>query len=240
MEGVERLSTGIPGLDKIIGGGFPRGTNILVCGGSGTGKTIFCTQFLIAGMEQYSEPAIFITLEERTADLRDEMLSLGWNLAEYEKNGKLIIIDATTSPLSVGKEFSIGGDFDIDSLVIEIHKASSRIGAKRLVVDSLPAMQLALESPLEFRRGLFRLSSLLLEVGLTSLMTTESVEPYLVSRYGVEEFVTRGVIILSLIEEGSDFKRFLRVRKMRGTTHSLRNIPFEILKGQGIVLYIAK
>jgi KaiC/GvpD/RAD55 family RecA-like ATPase len=61
----------------------------------------------------------------------------------------------------------------------------------------------------------------------------------MVSRYGIEEFVARGVIVLSLEEEASDMRRFLRVRKMRGVEHSLRNIPFEITK-DGIVLYVAK
>jgi len=238
---VRRVATGIPGLDKVLDGGFPKSTNILVCGSSGTGKTVFCTQFLCAGIEQYNEPGIFITLEERPPDLREEMLSLGWNLAEYEQSGKLIIVDAASSRINLPsrEEFRIGEGFDVDSLVLEIHRASTKIDAKRLVLDSIPALELKVDEPSEFRKILFRLSSLLLEIGVTSLLTTESVEPFLVSRYGIEEFVARGVIILSLEEEGSELKRFLRVRKMRGTRHSLRNIPFEITK-DGIVLYIAK
>lgn len=238
---MERVSTGIPGLDKVIGGGFPRGTNILVCGSSGTGKTIFCTQFLMAGIREQNEPGIFVTLEERASDLEEEMLSLGWDLTEYERNEKLIVLDAA-SRLNVpsDKEFRMGEGFDLDGLVLEVHRAASRIGAKRLVLDSIPALELKIAGPSEFRRALFRMSSLLLEIGMTSLLTTESTEPGLVSRYGIEEFVTRGVVVLSLEEEASDLKRFLRVLKMRGTMHSLRNIPFEIVKGQGIVLYVAK
>lgn len=237
---MERVTTGIPGLDQIIGGGYPRGTNILVCGSSGTGKTIFCTQFLHAGVLN-GEPGIFITLEERTSDLREEMLSLGWNLAEHEQNGELVIIDASSSRINLpsGEEFRMGGDFDVDSLVLEIHRAATKIDAKRLVLDSIPSLELKIDMLSEFRKALFRLSSLLLEIGITSLMTTESVEPFMVSRYGIEEFVARGVIVLSLEEEASDMRRFLRVRKMRGVEHSLRNIPFEITK-DGIVLYVAK
>ena len=237
---MERVTTGISGLDELTGGGFPRGTNILVSGSSGTGKTIFCTQFLVAGIEK-GEPGILITLEERTSDLREEMMPLGWDLATYEKDGKLVIIDASSSRINLpsAEEFRLGTDFDIDSLVLEIHRASTKIDAKRLVLDSIPALELKINGPAEFRKALFRLSSLLLEIGLTSLMTTENVEPFMVSRYGIEEFVARGVIALSLEEEASDLRRFLRVRKMRGTQHSLRNIPFEITK-DGIVLYVAK
>lgn len=237
---MERITTGIPGLDAVIEGGFPKGTNILVCGSSGTGKTIFCTQFLHAGILK-NEPGIFITLEERTSDLREEMLSLGWDLTTFERNGSLIVIDAASSRINLpsSEEFRLGEGFDVDSLVLEIHRASTKIGAKRLVIDSIPALELKVDQPSEFRKILFRLSSLLLEIGVTSLLTTESAEPFLISRYGIEEFVTRGVIVLSLEEEGTDLKRFLRVRKMRGTSHSLRNIPFEIAKN-GIVLYIAK
>ena len=237
---VERVNTGIPGLDEIIGGGFPKGTNILVCGSSGTGKTIFCTQFLQAGILN-REPGIFITLEERTTDLREEMLSLGWDLAQYERSGELIIIDAASSRINLPstEEFRMGGGFDIDALVLEIHRAATKVDAKRLVIDSIPALELKINEPAEFRKALFRLSSLLLEIGLTSLMTTESIDPFMISRYGIEEFVARGVIILSLEEETADLRRFLRVRKMRGTSHLLRSIPFEITKN-GIVLYVTK
>ncbi len=239
---VDRVSTGISGLDKIIGGGYPRGTNILVCGSSGTGKTIFCTQFLHHGITEHDEPGIFITLEERTRDLREEMLGLGWNLAEHEQNEKLIMIDAAVSHVRMSgeDEFRIQEGFDIDALVLDIHRAATKVGAKRLVLDSVPALQLKLSEDIVFRKALFRLSSLLLEIGLTSLMTTESAEPFSISRYGIEEFLTRGIIMLSLEEDVSDLKRFLRVRKMRGTMHSLKNIPFEIVKDKGIVLYVAK
>lgn len=239
---MERVSTGIPGLDEILGGGYPKGTNVLVCGASGTGKTIFCMQFLREGITARQEGGIFITLEERTPDLREEMLSLGWDLAEHEKNGNLVIVDAASSRINLPStdEFKMGSGFDIDSLILEVHRVTTKINAKRLVLDSIPALELKINEPSEFRKTLFRLSSLLLEIGITSLMTTESAEPYLISRYGIEEFVSRGVIVLSLEEEASDLKRFLRVRKMRGTKHSLRNLSFDIVVKEGIVLYIAK
>ncbi|MBU7018381.1 MAG: ATPase [Theionarchaea archaeon] len=237
---LERAKTGIPGLDEIIGGGYPQGTTILVCGGSGTGKTIFCTQFLHSGIIEQNEPGIFVTLEERPSDLREEMLSLGWDLAEHERNDDLIIIDgASLKTLMSPCEYALSEGFNVDNLVFEIYKGARKINAKRLVIDSLPGLELRFGELSEFRKALSRLSFMLLELGITSLMTTESVDPSLVSRYGIEEFVVRGVIILSLEEEGFQLKRFLRVRKMRGTMHSLKSIPFEITE-KGAVLYLVK
>jgi KaiC/GvpD/RAD55 family RecA-like ATPase len=116
----------------------------------------------VAGIEK-GEPGIFITLEERTSDLREEMLPLGWDLATHEKDGSLVIIDASSSRINLpsAEEFRLGTDFDIDSLVLEIHRASTKIDAKRLVLDSIPALELKINGPAEFRKALFRLSSLL-------------------------------------------------------------------------------
>ena len=238
---VERVRTGIPGLDEITGGGYPQGATILVCGGSGTGKTIFCTQFLHSGITEYNEPGIFVTLEERPSDLREEMLSLGWDLEEHERHGDLIIIDGASLKTLMPPygRYSLSEGFNVDTLVFEIYKAARKINAKRLVIDSLPGLELKFSELSEFRQALSRLSFLLLEFGITSLMTTESVDPSLFSRYGIEEFVVRGVIILSLEEEGLQLRRFCRVRKMRGTVHSLKSIPFEITD-KGAVLYLVK
>ena len=237
---LERTKTGIPGLDEITGGGYPQGATILVCGGSGTGKTIFCTQFLHSGITEQNEPGIFVTLEERPSDLREEMLSLGWDLAEHERNNDLIIVDgASLKTFMPPYEYSLNEGFSVDNVVFEIYKAARKINAKRLVIDSLPGLELRFNGLSEFRQALSRLSFLLLELDITSLMTTESVDPSFISRYGIEEFIAKGVIVLSLEEDGPQLKRFLRVRKMRGTVHSLRSIPFEITE-KGAVLYLVK
>jgi KaiC/GvpD/RAD55 family RecA-like ATPase len=233
-----RTATGIFGLDKILGGGYPRGTTVLVSGSSGTGKTIFCSQFLHSGIKEQQEPGIFISLEERASDIFEQMLSLGWDLEEHVQNGKLIIIDAgflKTRALSARRD--VVESFDVDAFIQSICNASIKIGAKRVVIDSIPAMGLQSERASEFRMIFSRMSTFLLNLGLTCLITTECPEFPSISRYGIEEFVARGVIILSMKKESSELKRFLRVRKMRGIAHSMRNIPFEITEG-GIVLYL--
>ena len=73
----ERVKTGIPGLDGILHGGFIPGSNVLVSGGAGTGKTIFCMQFLYSGAMKYGDNGVFVTLEERPKELRHEATRFG-------------------------------------------------------------------------------------------------------------------------------------------------------------------
>jgi KaiC/GvpD/RAD55 family RecA-like ATPase len=97
-----------------------------------------------------------------------------------------------------------------------------------LVIDSLPALELRVTDTEQIRNIIYRLSALLLEIKVTSLLTTESVHPDMISRYGVEDFICRGVIMLDLEERGTDLKRTLRVRKMREINHTMKKINFEI------------
>jgi KaiC/GvpD/RAD55 family RecA-like ATPase len=233
-----RVKTGVKGLDEIIGGGYPEGTNILVTGGTGTGKTIFCAQFLYMGAKFYNETGIIVTLEERPEDFRKEMIGFGWDFQKLEDENKIIIIDAATSRSGIhAKErHTMPKGFDIDALITEIYKAAKKIDAKRVVIDSIPSLELRVLEQSQIRKAIYRLASLLLEIGVTSLITTESKDDKRLSRYGVEEFVSRGVIIFSLEEKGLDLKRNLRIRKMRETKHTMRNIPFEI-QDEGIVIF---
>ncbi len=234
---MERIKTGIPGLDEILGGGIPQGTNVLIVGGTGTGKTIFCSQFLYKGVEDYNQNGIFVTLEERAEDLRREMMKFGWDFAKYEKENRLAIIDGTSAKLrkrAVKEKYSLIG-MDIDALIIEINRISKEINAKRVVIDSIPSLGLNLDSEKEVRRSIYRLSALLLEIGVTSFVTTETLDGGF-SRYGVEEFVSRGVIKMDIVERENKFVRTIYVRKMRETDFAMEKYPFGI-ESDGIKIY---
>jgi KaiC/GvpD/RAD55 family RecA-like ATPase len=234
---MEKIKTGIPGLDEILGGGVPSGTNVLVVGGTGTGKTILCSQFLYKGVEEYNQNGIFVTLEERAEDLRREMLSFGWDFARYEQQNKLAIIDGSSVKLrkrEVTEKYTLVG-MDIDALIIEINRVCKEINAERVVIDSIPSLGLNLDTEREIRKAIYRLSTLLLEIGVTSFMTTETLGGEF-SRYGVEEFVSRGVIKMEIVERETKFVRTIYVRKMRETSFIMEKYPFGIEK-DGIKIY---
>ena len=88
-----RISTGIPGLDPLLGGGFPACKSYLVTGEPGTGKSIFCMQFMLNGLLG-GEKAVYVTVDEKPADIVEEANSLGWNLLKFIEERKLLILDA--------------------------------------------------------------------------------------------------------------------------------------------------
>ena len=90
---VKKLKTGIYGLDSLANGGLPKMRCTLVSGSSGSAKTVLAVQFLAEGIKQFNESGVFVTFEEPPADICKNMLSLGWNLRKWEKEGKLAFVD---------------------------------------------------------------------------------------------------------------------------------------------------
>ena len=234
-----RVKTGVPGLDGILHGGLIKGSNILVTGGPGTGKTVLCAQFIYSGALKHDEPGVFVTVEERPNEMRKEIEQFGWNMKELEEKEKIIIIDVASSKagLSTDEPWALKRGFDINMLAQEIYKASREIDAQRIVVDSLSGVGIRYEKEAEIREAIFKISALLRQLEVTSIMTTETLTSSTgtVTRYGVEEFISLGVIELFLDEENRELKRSLLIRKMRGTAHSLKRFPFEI-RSSGIVV----
>ncbi|WEU40753.1 MAG: ATPase [Candidatus Odinarchaeum yellowstonii] len=226
----DRVKTGIPGLDGILHGGFIRGNNILVSGSAGTGKTIMCLQYIVSGIMNYNEPGVFVTSEELPYELRREALQFGWDLKKLEEEGKLIIIDAASAKagLPTDEKYAIKRGFEVNELAEQIYTAVNQIQAKRLVLDSLSGLDIKINDPQALRVAIFKISALLRELGVTSIMTSEMLEDHSFSRYGVEEFIAQGVILLYLKEQDGELRRSLIVLKMRSTAHSLRRYPFEI------------
>lgn len=241
---MERTKSGIPGFDEIIGGGFPKGTCCLVTGTAGSGKTTFAVQFLHNGITKYGENGVYVSLEERPKDLRREMLNYGWNLEKLEKERKLAIIDVGSARESIKttERYSIsnmGPRLNISALSAHIFEVCKEVDAKRIVIDSIPSLQLRLKDIAEVRRATSLFSNLLLEMERTSLMITEIADTHEYSRYGFEEYVTRGVIIMRLIPQYGELKRTIQAMKMRGTHHSTRTYPMEITSS-GIVVHSKK
>jgi len=240
----ERVQTGIPGLDPLLSGGLPRGRSILLSGTCGTGKTTLAVQFLNEGINQFNEPGILVTLEQDTNELYNDMLSLGVDLKKHQDAGKLIIIDTSLSKAGIAscvtqmkdekQSFSLcPGDFNIDNLVALITSSANKIGAKRVVIDSLPALDYLMDDIQDVRKALINLNYKLKLNGLTTLLLTEGNDEEKISHHGVEEYISDGVIVLR-INEALD-TRTIKIRKMRVTKHSLKPTTFEFTP-DGIVV----
>ncbi len=228
---MKRIETGISGFDKLIEGGLPEGRSFLVSGGTGTGKTIFSTQFLVHGA-QNGEPGIYLTLDERPDLIREDMLRFGMNLRQLEDEGSLKVIDGTIAKVGIpsDEEFSLPATgFDLDKLLLELMKAIKKIRAKRVVIDSIPALGLQFENEHDIRKAILKTVYLLARAGVTTILTTEVAEgSKALGKYGVEEFVSDGVIVLHYMGIGTQSNRTLHIRKMRATKHSEDLHPIEI------------
>jgi len=210
----ERCSTGIKGLDELIEGGFPRGRTILVSGSCGTGKSTVGVQFLYNGIALHNEPGILISLEESTKELKKDMLRFGFDLEGEEKSGNLILI---------GKKKAIPEVMGLDDIVAS---SMEEINAKRLVIDSLGALNFFMIEEEKMRSNLLSLSERVKEAGLTTLLISERPKnEEAISLHGIESYILDGVIMLT-IHPALDARK-LEIRKMRGTKHTLRSMDFE-------------
>ncbi|MDY6765773.1 MAG: ATPase domain-containing protein [Candidatus Nanohaloarchaea archaeon] len=219
---VERVSTGIAGLDELVEGGIPKHNLVLVPGGAGTGKSTLGLQFLMQGAE-HGEPGLFLSLDERRAKVRRNARLLGWDLEQYEEDQTLTLLRPDL--------------YSFDDLMTKIDETIRSIGIERIVLDSLTILGSYYEDSFEVRRKIMELNQRFSELDATVLAISEIAEGEDgISRYGVEEFAVDGIIMLYYMKKGNVFQRGITVRKMRGSDHSTEIHPLEIGTG-GITVY---
>jgi circadian clock protein KaiC len=223
--------TGIQGLDEITGGGLPKGRSTLVCGGAGCGKTLLAMEFLVRGATQFNEPGVFMTFEETTKDLTQNVASLGFDLQDLITRKK-IVLDFVYIERS---EIEDTGEYDLEGLFIRLGQAIDSIGAKRVALDTIESLFSGLPNPLILRAELRRLFRWLKEKGVTAIITGERGERTL-TRQGLEEYVSDCVIVLDHRVSDNVSSRRLRVVKYRGSTHGTNEYPFLIDEGGFSVL----
>ncbi len=232
MSGVERIASGIDGFDRVSGGGVPRERLTLVAGTAGSGKTLFGVQFLAAGVEQ-GEPGVFVTFEERPADIARNVASFGWDVPAWERDGLWAAVDASPR---FEDETIVAGEYDLSSLVVRVQHAVRRIGAKRMAIDSTGSLIEQLGEARAARRAIFQIASELSRLGVTAVMTAERSDDYgPISRYGFEEFVADNVVILRNALDGEKRRRTVEVLKLRGGAHLRGEHLFTIVGDRGIV-----
>jgi circadian clock protein KaiC len=222
----KRLSIGIPELDKMMGGGIPEGDSVLVAGPSGSGKSVLATQFIADGI-RHGEPGIAAVFEERPQEYTARAKSFGLDLETPQKEGKLHIL--YLRPL----------DLSVDETMQEILDAVQKLGAKRLVIDSLAGFEMALAPGFreDFRESLYRMMGALTGIGVTILSTVETTESYNLfpfSSYSIS-FLTDDIIRLRYVEIEGQLRTILTVIKMRGGKHS-RDIREYEITGEGVAI----
>ncbi len=228
--GIEKTPTGITGLDEITGGGLPAGRVTLVAGSAGAGKTLLGLQFLVAGAREFGEPGVLLTFEESASKVAANVRSLGFDVEELQREGKLIVLSFHLEP----DEIEATGEFDLGPVFVTIADAIGRVGAKRVVLDTIEVLFGALGDDSIVRSELGRLAHWLEDLGVTAIVTGERGDGS-VTRHGIEEYVSDCVIVLDHRAHDEISTRRLRVVKYRGSAHGTNEFPF-VISARGFVV----
>ena len=221
-----RLSTGVAGMDDLMGGGIPAGDSVIVAGPSGSGKSVLATQFITEGLRQ-GQPGVIAIFEELPAEYMARSEQLGMNLqGDIEKDNLKIIY---LRPL----------DLSVDETLREILDTIKSIGAQRLVIDSMNGFEMALAPAFrqDFRESLYRMVGALTGIGVTIMTTVEVVTSFTdlqFTPHGIS-FLTDDIVMLRYVEIDSQLRKIATVVKMRGGNHS-KDIREYDITGAGMVI----
>jgi circadian clock protein KaiC len=228
---LEKTPTGIRGLDEITGGGIPRGRPTLVYGSAGSGKTLFGMEFLIRGATEFNEPGVFMSFEETEPELATNVSSLGFDVNSLIKANKLSIDHVVIERSQIEET----GEYDLEGLFVRLNSAIDSVKAKRVVLDTIEVLFSGLTDYGIVRAELRRLFRWLKDKGVTAVVTGERGTDTMLTRNGLEEYVSDCVILLDnrVTEEIST--RRLRIVKYRGSSHSTNEFPF-LIDESGLVV----
>lgn len=225
---LNKVPSGIRGLDEITGGGLPQGRTALICGGPGAGKTLLGLEFLVRGAIQFNEPGVCLAFEETAEELTTNMSSLGYDLSALVRDKKLVI-----DYVQLDRKFiEETGEYDLEALLIRLRHAINSVKAKRVLMDTIELLFLGLKDEGMVRSELRRLFHWLKDAGVTSVITAEAGIDTL-TRYGLEEYVADCVIVLDHRVNEQVSTRRLRIVKYRGSAHGTNEYPF-LLDEDGI------
>lgn len=226
LQARERLSTGVPGMDEMIGGGVIAGDAVMLTGPAGSGKSTVATQFMVAGAAK-GETGVIAVFEEYPQEYLSRANSRNPEVGRMLTAGKLELI--YLRPL----------DLSVDEALAAILEAVERLQAKRVVIDSLSGFEVALAPTFreDFRESLYRLVGTLTATGVTVFMTAEVSAAFSEARFTSENvsFITDEIIVQRYIELEGELKRVMAVIKMRGSDHTHEFRSYEVT-AQGVVV----
>jgi len=213
----ERVSTGNMQLDTLLDGGILRNSMILLAGNPGAGKTILSSNFIYQGA-MIDEPGVYACFAETRKRLIQDMDKFGIDFEPMIRRRKVEVLD-----------LSIGSETEVQSALNQVFETITSLRAKRLVIDSISAMAMGLETEFEKRHLIRLLYRLILKTGCTTIAITDI--PWNSTKIGesIEEFVADGIILMQHhYDEKENMKRQLRITKMRGTNHSRKTHIYTI------------
>jgi KaiC/GvpD/RAD55 family RecA-like ATPase len=227
---MERVSTGVEGLDDMLKGGVIAGRTYLVTGGPGAGKTIMCMQYLMDGVKK-NERGLYVALEEQAQQLKEDMAPFGWDL------NRIKILDTMQDMASGVWALKATGviskpEFNLKSLVETLRNIIVQFKPKRIVIDSVTSIKILYDSKTEARRELLGFINFLESTGCTTLLTSELEG----SDFQMEEFLTSGVLKLHMIESDGEKVSAVSIQKLRGSSFDKHIRPMKITDN-GLVVF---
>jgi circadian clock protein KaiC len=222
----DRLSTGVAGMDQMLGGGIIGGAAVMLTGPAGSGKSTVATQFMSAGLA-IGETGVIAVFEEYPEEYLRRANARNPEVGKMIDAGKLALI--YLRPL----------DLSVDEALFSILEAVDRLKAKRVVIDSLSGFEVALAPTFreDFRESLYRLVGTLTATGVTVFMTAEVSEAFAEARFTTEKvsFITDEIIVQRYVEMEGELRRVVAVVKMRGSNHSHEFRTYEVT-AKGVVV----
>jgi len=219
---LHKCPTGIKGFDQITEGGLPGNRTTLLCGGAGTGKTLWGLDFLINGASNYNEPGVFMSFEETEDELYKDVASLNLDLHGLVLQKKIQLEYVLLERKDIQE-----ATFNLEGLLVRLEHAIDSLGAKRVVLDSIESLFAGLTDVGVLRLEIKRLFRWLKERQVTAIVTGEPGQGTY-TRHGLEEYISDCIILLDnrVVEQMS--VRRIRVIKYRGSNHGTNEYPFVI------------
>ena len=214
-----RISSGIKGFDGLVNNGLPKGDTILLSGPAGSGKKIFGLQFLYSAAEK--EHGMYISFEDEVGEIKKVASDLKMDTKKMEKENKLRILRYDP--------------YKLEDLLEVIENQIREVSAERIVIDSASILGIFIKDAADLRRQLTQMNRVLKKNDCTAIILSET-DGTNISRFGIEEFVSDGVILLHTALVQDEYRRGLSVIKMRFTDHSKHIHPYKI-SSQGFIVF---